>query len=107
VVLKTIEDENLVNRARLKGEQIVAAFTEKLQGNPQVIDIRHKGLMIGIELAQPCPTLVSAALEQGLLINVTNEKVIRLLPPLVIKNKQIDFLVNTLSTLIHAQSQPM
>jgi acetylornithine/N-succinyldiaminopimelate aminotransferase len=63
--------------------------------------------MIGIELAQPCANLVTAALEQGLLINVTNEKVIRLLPPLIIKNKQIDFLVRTLSTLIQEHSQSL
>ena len=63
--------------------------------------------MIGIELSEPCAALVTAAQQQGLLINVTNEKVIRLLPPLVIKNKQIEFLVKTLSTLIQEHTQPM
>jgi acetylornithine aminotransferase len=106
-VLATLDQKDLINKVQRKGEKIVAALTEKLQANPQVVEIRHQGLMIGIELAQPCPTLVSAALEQGLLINVTNEKVIRLLPPLVIKNKQIDLLVNTLSTLIQEHIQPM
>jgi acetylornithine/N-succinyldiaminopimelate aminotransferase len=106
-VLKTLEQENLIAQAETKGQKIVAGFRENLQKNPQVIDIRHQGLMIGIELAQPCAALVAAAQQQGLLINVTNEKVIRLLPPLVIKNKQIDFLVKTLSTLIQEHTQPM
>lgn len=106
-VLKTLDEKDLANQAQRKGQQIVAAFSQTLQDNPQVVDIRHKGLMIGIELAQPCANLVTAALEQGLLINVTNEKVIRLLPPLIIKNKQIDFLVHTLSTLIQEHSQSL
>lgn len=106
-VLKTLEQDDLINQAQSKGEKIVAAFRKKLQANPQVLDIRHKGLMIGIELAEPCGALVAAAQQQGLLINVTNDKVIRLLPPLVIKNKQIDFLVKTLSTLIQEHTQPM
>lgn len=106
-VLKTLEQDDLIAQAQVKGQKIVAAFKKKLQNNPKVVEIRHKGLMIGIELAEPCAALVAAAQQQGLLINVTNEKVIRLLPPLVIKNKQIDFLVNTLSTLIQEHTQPM
>jgi acetylornithine aminotransferase len=106
-VLKTLEQDDLIAQAQKKGQKIADAFKAKLQDNPQVVEIRHKGLMIGIELTQPCAALVAAAQQQGLLINVTNEKVIRLLPPLVIKNKQIDFLVNTLSTLIQEQTQTM
>jgi acetylornithine/N-succinyldiaminopimelate aminotransferase len=79
---------------------ICAGFSEQLSNNPQVTDIRHKGLMIGIDLDFPCAELVSLALGQGLLINVTNEKTIRLLPPLIIDGQQIDLLVNTLSTII-------
>lgn len=106
-VLKTLEEDDLIARAEIKGKKIVEGFRKKLQNNPQVLDIRHKGLMIGIELASPCAVLVVAAQQQGLLINVTNEKVIRLLPPLVIKNKQIEFLVKTLSALIQEHTQPM
>ncbi len=106
-VLKTLEQDDLIAQAEKKGQKIANAFREKLQGNAQVIDIRNKGLMIGIELSEPCAALVTAAQQQGLLINVTNEKVIRLLPPLVIKNKQIEFLVKTLSTLIQEHTQPM
>ena len=106
-VLKTLEQDDLIAQAEKKGQKIANAFRKKLQGNAQVIDIRNKGLMIGIELSEPCAALVTAAQQQGLLINVTNEKVIRLLPPLVIKNKQIEFLVKTLSTLIQEHTQPM
>ena len=56
--------------------------------------------MIGIELDSPCAELVKSALQQRLLINVTNETTIRLLPPLIIDEQQIKLLVETLSTLI-------
>ena len=62
--------------------------------------IRGKGLMIGIELKQDCPNLVSDAAAQGLLINVTAGKVVRLLPPLVLSDTDASFLVTTLSNLI-------
>jgi acetylornithine aminotransferase len=106
-VLKTLEQDDLIAQAEKKGQKIANAFRKKLQDNAQVIEIRNKGLMIGIELSEPCAALVAAAQQQGLLINVTNEKVIRLLPPLVIKNKQIEFLVKTLSTLIQEHTQSM
>jgi acetylornithine aminotransferase len=106
-VLKTLEKDDLIAKAETKGQKIADAFRKKLQDNPQVVEIRHKGLMIGIELSEPCAALVAAAQQQGLLINVTNERVIRLLPPLVIKNKQIEFLVKTLSALIQEHTQLM
>jgi acetylornithine aminotransferase len=99
-VLATLDEENLVELARQKGQAICAGFIEHLQGNKHIVDIRHKGLMIGIELDSPCPELVKSALQQRLLINVTNETTIRLLPPLIIDEQQIKLLVETLSTLI-------
>ena len=99
-VLATLDEENLIEQAQQKGEAICAGFIEHLQGNKHVVDIRHKGLMIGIELDSPCAELVKSALQQHLLINVTNEKTIRLLPPLIIDEQQIKLLVETLSTLI-------
>ena len=100
-VLATLDKDNLIELAKQKGEAICAGFTERLQGNPHIIDIRNKGLMIGIELDSPCAELVKAALEQRLLINVTNDSTIRLLPPLIIDAQQIKLLVDTLSTLIN------
>jgi acetylornithine aminotransferase len=101
-VLTTLTEENLIEQARQKGEAIHAGFSERLQGNPHIADIRHKGLMIGIELDRPCADLVKLALEQHLLINVTNDTTIRLLPPLIIDDQQIKLLVDTLSALINA-----
>jgi acetylornithine/N-succinyldiaminopimelate aminotransferase len=99
-VLETLEQDDLIDRAERHGRAIHAAFSERLDGIPGVVDIRHKGMMIGIELDRPCGDLVSAALERGLLINVTNEKTIRLLPPLIFDEAQIELLVATLSGLV-------
>ena len=99
-VLATLDEENLIEQALQKGQAICTGFTKRLQGNTHVVDIRHKGLMIGIELDSPCAELVKSALQQRLLINVTNETTIRLLPPLIIDEQQIQLLVETLSTLI-------
>ena len=99
-VLETLDAENLVELARQKGQAICDGFMEHLQGNEHIVDIRNKGLMIGIELDSPCAELVKSALEQHLLINVTNETTIRLLPPLIIDEQQIKLLVDTLSALI-------
>ena len=99
-VLATLDEENLIEQACEKGEQIAKGLTRTLKTNPHVIEIRYKGMMLGIELDQPCAELVSLALKKHLLINVTNEKTIRLLPPLVINDKQIQTLINTLATLI-------
>ena len=60
--------------------------------------------MVGIELREPCAHLVQAALEQGLLINVTSDNVIRLLPPLVIQAAEVDQIIDTLAALIAAQA---
>ena len=101
-VLATLDKEQLCEQASQKGQLIGEALKAQLQNNPHVIDIRYKGLMIGIELDSPCAELVSLALQQQLLINVTNEKTIRLLPPLIIDTQQIQQLVETLATLIQA-----
>lgn len=99
-VLEAIENEDLVSRAATTGTALVAQLSETLGDLPQVVQIRGQGLMIGIELDRPCAELVGAALEAGLLINVTAERVIRLLPPLILDNEQCDLLVTSLSRLI-------
>lgn len=98
--LEALDKENLIELAEQKGNAICKGFTAHLQGNKHVLDIRHKGMMIGIELDSPCADLVKSALEQRLLINVTNEFTIRLLPPLVMDEQQINQLVESLSALI-------
>ena len=99
-VLDTLSEGNLIAQAAQKGDAIAKAFNDKLKDNPHIVNIRHLGLMIGIELDQPCGGLVTRALEAGLLINVTQETVIRLLPPIIIDAQQINQLVDTLSALI-------
>ncbi len=98
--LAIIEDEGLMQNAVEMGEFLRASFQSRLAGNAGVREIRGQGLMIGIELAYPCNDLVQQALETGLLINVTADTVIRLLPPLNFTREQAAMLVDTLAPLI-------
>lgn len=100
-VLDALENDDVINQAQLKGNAIYSALTSSLADNPHIVDIRHKGMMFGIELDRPCADLTLKALDLGLLINVTYEKTVRLLPPLIIDYEQIDLLVTTLSGLIN------
>lgn len=106
-VLETLYKDNLIALAKQKGNTICSEFSNQLQGNPHIVEIRHKGLMIGIELDTPCTDLVQMALANGLLINVTQDKIIRLLPPLIINDAQIKQLVGTLSLLIAQFTQQL
>ncbi len=99
-VVNTIRQEKLVERAADAGARLVAALKDTLSGQNCVVEIRGRGLMIGVELDRPCGELVGMALERGLLINVTAESVVRLLPPLIISDKQIDEVADTLGKLI-------
>jgi acetylornithine aminotransferase len=104
-VLNTIENENLCQQAADKGDAIQQAFTEQLKNNKHVLEVRNKGMMIGIQLDAPCTELVAIALAEGLLINVTGATTIRLLPPLIINKEQIELLVSKLS--VSAKSRAM
>jgi acetylornithine aminotransferase len=97
-----IAEEGLLDRATRVGEAIRAGFRDALAGVTGVVDIRGMGLMIGIELDRPCGELVKRALEAGLLINVTAERVIRLLPPLVFTDADARALVDGLAPVIRA-----
>ncbi|MDT3669289.1 MAG: aspartate aminotransferase family protein [Aromatoleum sp.] len=98
--LSTIEDNGLMANAVRVGEAIRTGIAEALSGVSGVVDIRGQGLMIGIELDRPCGALVSQALEAGLLINVTAERVIRLLPALVFTEQDAQTLVERLAPLV-------
>jgi acetylornithine aminotransferase len=98
--LDVIASEKLMDRAAQLGANIRAALQEQLSGVAGVVDIRGDGLMIGIELDRPCGDLVTQALASGLLINVTVDKVIRLLPPLVLSDAEAKQLVDTLAPLV-------
>ena len=100
-VIDTIEKENLMERATTLGGHLLNGFQERLKQQEGVKEIRGCGLMIAIELDRPCSDLVGAALMLGkLLINVTADSVVRLLPPLVLTDEQADELVATLSGII-------
>ncbi len=98
--LATIEDDGLMVNAEKIGESIKTGLREALAGCVGVVDIRGRGLMIGIELDRPCGVLVGQALETGLLINVTAERVVRLLPPLTFSEQDAQKLVALLAPLI-------
>ena len=100
-VLETLLAENLIDAAAVQGEYLLTALRSALGATRGVVEIRGRGLMLGIELDRPCAALVGQALEAGVLINVTAERVIRLLPPLIIDRAQLDELVATLTGLIH------
>ncbi len=101
-VLDVIEEEGLGARAAELGSRMLTAIRERLGGLAGVTDIRGMGLMIGIELDRPCGELVTQALDQGLLINVTAEKVIRLLPALIMTDENCDEIVDRVVGLVSA-----
>lgn len=98
--LATIEDDHLMMNAVKIGEIIKNSLREALDGVSGVVDIRGRGLMIGVELDRPCGELIVRALEAGLLLNVTTERVIRLLPPLIFSEQDAHALVHLLAPLI-------
>ena len=100
-VLDTLENENLVERAAELGQRFFDGFTTALQDVEAIKSIRCSGLMIGIELDRPCAELVARALQDGLLLNVTADSVIRLLPPLILSDEQADTIISKVVSLIN------
>lgn len=98
--LAVIEEDGLLKRAATLGNKLRADFATALEGQAGIVAIRGDGLMIGIELDRPCGELVTRALERGLLINVTADRVVRLLPPLVFSDDDARELVALLAPLI-------
>ncbi|MBA4143208.1 MAG: aspartate aminotransferase family protein [Nitrosospira sp.] len=98
--LQVIEEDGLLRNAWELGDFIRARFKAQLAGLSGVQEIRGQGLMIGIELSKPCVGLAEEALRKGLLVNVTSDKVVRLLPPLVIQRAEAEQVVNTLSDIV-------
>ncbi|WP_028310255.1 aspartate aminotransferase family protein [Derxia gummosa] len=98
--LQTLEEDGLLQHAVVIGDHIRAGFRAALEGVAGVTDIRGQGLMIGIELDRPCGVIVTRALEAGFLINVTRDKVVRLLPPLIMTTAEADLLVAGVAPII-------
>lgn len=98
--LTALESEGLLSNAQRRGEQLMALLQQGLGHLPGVQDIRGKGLMIGIELDRPCGELVQRGIQAGLLFNVTADRVVRLLPPLVISDQETKEIASRLIPLI-------
>jgi acetylornithine/N-succinyldiaminopimelate aminotransferase len=98
--LEIIEEEGLLENAARMGERLLSGLREQLAGVRGVAEIRGHGLMIGIELDRPCGVLASRALEEGMLVNVTMDNVVRLLPALVIGEAEVRQLLSGLVPLI-------
>ena len=98
--LKVIEDDGLLEKSTQSGEWIRAQFGERLAGVAGVKEIRGRGMMMGIELDRPCADIVRRAREQSLLVNVTGDNVVRLLPPLNFSAAEAEQLVSTLAPII-------
>ena len=101
-VINEIEASQLTDRAAELGDRIMSGFRERLDGLNNVTEIRGKGLMIGIELDSPCGELVAKAFDKRLLINVTAERVVRLLPHLTTSDEEADQIVDIVSGLIES-----
>lgn len=97
-VLDIIEEQGLLENAERQGAQLLSRLRAELADNPNVLEIRGQGLMIGIELKQPVRDLtLLAARDHGLLINVTRGKTIRLLPPLTIDGREVEMIARGVS----------
>lgn len=103
--LQTIEEEKLLDNARVRGEAIRSGLRAALVGVHGVVDIRGEGMMIGIELDRPCGELVAVARDAGVLINVTSDTVIRLVPPLIYGAAEVDTLVTAVSGIVKSYLQ--
>jgi acetylornithine aminotransferase len=93
MALKTLEIQDKLNttlNAKIQGELLINLLQKQLSMHPLVKEIRGKGLMIGIELKKPCKEMIHCALKTGLLINVVQQKIIRLLPPLIIQKEEVE-----------------
>jgi len=100
--LDVIAKDGLLEHATRMGDIVKAGLERELAGTAGVKDIRGMGLMLGIELDRPCGDIVKRALAAGLVTNVTADRVIRLLPPLVIQEAEARQLVAILAPLVKA-----
>ena len=98
--IRIMEEEGLMANAVVVGAHLQAALNRELGGVPGFKEVRGKGLMLGIELTKPCGVLVGRAAEHGLLISVTADTVIRLVPSLIMTTAEADEVVAILCPLI-------
>ena len=99
-VIEIMSERHMDRHAATTGQRILNGFQQQLENIDGIIDVRGKGLMIGIELDRKCTDLVSMGLENRILLNVTSDNVIRLLPPLIINQEEADIIVERVCNLI-------
>ena len=100
--IRIMEEDGLLQNAAKVGAHLKAALEKALAGNPGVKEVRGQGLMLGIELAKPCGVLTERCADAGLLISVTADSVVRLVPPLILSRAEADEIVALLVPLIQA-----
>ena len=98
--IRIIEEDGLLEHAATVGQRLQTALTTQLMNLPGVVTVRGKGLMIGVELNRPCGVLVNRCAEAGLLLSVTADNVVRMVPPLILSAAEADEIVATLVPLI-------
>jgi acetylornithine/N-succinyldiaminopimelate aminotransferase len=98
--MNIMEDDGLLANATFIGDRITSGIKAAFAGTDTIKEIRGQGLMIGIDLGKPCGDVVKLALEAGLVLNVTADTVVRLLPPLIYTKEHADLLINTLVPII-------
>jgi len=98
--IRIIEEDGLLENAARVGAHLKAALAREFEGLKGVTDIRGQGLMIGIELAKPCGVLTQRACDNGLLISVTADNVIRLVPSLILTEVEADEIVARLAPVV-------
>ena len=100
--IRIMEEDGLLANAERVGAHLKAALEKGLAGNPGLKEIRGQGLMIGVELTKPCGALTQRAADAGLLLSVTADSVVRLVPPLIMTTAEADEVAAILLPLIHA-----
>jgi acetylornithine aminotransferase len=99
-VINEIQNNHYVARAKTLGDKIINALHANLDQHPHVVQIRGKGLMIGIELDRNCPELMQLGIDEGILLNVTDGNVVRLLPPYILSDDEAEHLIQMVTSLI-------
>ena len=100
--LRIMEEDGVMANVAAVGAALRAGLERDLAGVPGVVEIRGAGLMIGIELARPCGALLARAASAGLMISVTADSVIRLVPPLILSHNEAAQIVSILCPLVEA-----
>ena len=98
--IRIMEQDHLLANAAAMGERLMQGLRTQLAGVPGVVEVRGQGLMVGLELDRPCAEIMTLAADAGLLLSVTAERVIRLVPPLIITAAEIDEVLEKLIPIV-------